>query len=325
MATKNPGSWAVGISPTGWPNYGVAGVPPFTGNFFYVDPVNGSDGNTGGPSDPLASLGQAHTNCTAGQNDTVLLLGGSGQVGLTATLTWSKSQTHLIGLGSDSQEAPVAQIQSSGSTVFTPLVNVTGTGCIFQNFTAVHGFGSTLAQICWAEAGGQNSYKKVAFKGMNNNIAGGVTGSRSITVGGLGRNHFEECMFGGTTVFRGADNSTLEFTNVTQKNVFKRGLFQAVTTTGASVHFSANSSGSLTSWQLFDQCAFLNAGPKQSVPNVGSTLSGVAIMSATAGGLILLNGCVSVGATKWENTASNFIFIDNVSANGTGGISVNNI
>lgn len=325
MAIKSPGSWALGISPTGWPNYGVVGVPPFTGNFFYVDPTNGSDGNTGGPSDPLASLTQALSNCTAGQNDTVLLLGGAGQVSLTSTLTWSKSQTHLIGLGSSPQDRPVAQIQSSGATAFTPLVNVTGTGCIFQDITAVHGFGSTLAQICWAEAGGQNTYRRVSFKGMSNNIAGGVTGSRSVTIGGLGRNYFEECSFGTDSVFRGADNSSLEFTNVTKQNTLRRCSFQAVSTTGASVHFSANSSGSIIGWQLFDQCAFINPGPKQSVPNVGSTLSGVAIMSATAGGLILLNGCVSVGATKWENSASNFIFVDNVSANGTGGISVNNI
>ncbi len=325
MANKQPGSWALGISPTGWPNYGVAGLPPFGGNYFYVDPVNGSDGNTGGPTDPLATLSQALTNCTAGQNDCVILVGGASAVSLTSTLTWSKSQTHLIGIGTSPQDRPGPAIQSSGATAFSPLVNVTGTGCIFQNLSATHGFGSTLAQICWAEAGGQNYYKGVSFRGMNNNIGAGVAGSRSITVGGAGSNTFEDCNFGLDSVIRGGINSTLEFSNVTSGNTFKRGLFQAVATTGSAVHFSANSSGSIIGWQLFDQCSFINPGAKQSVPSVGSTLSGVAIMSATAGGLILLNNCVSVGATKWEATASNFIFIDNVAANGTGGISVNNI
>lgn len=324
MANKQPGSWPFGIGQSGFPQWGVSGLPPFGGNYFYVDPVNGSDANTGGPTDPLLTLSQAHTNCTAGQNDCVLLVGGAGQAGLTATLTWSKSQTHLIGLGSGTQNRPVAQIQNSGSTVFTPLVNVTGTGCMFQNLTAAHGFGSTVAQICWAEAGGLNSYKNVSFQGMNNNIAASASGSRSITIGGIGSNTFEDCNFGTDGVIRGGINSTLEFTNVTTKNTIKRGLFQANATTGSAVHFSANSSGSITGWQLFDSCSFI-ADVKNSVPNVGSTLSGVAIMSATAGGLILLNNCVSVGATKWEATASNFIFINNASANGTGGISVNNI
>jgi hypothetical protein len=324
MANKNPGSWPLGIGWSGFPNYGVAGLPPFGGNYFYVDPVNGNDGATGGPTDPLASLSQALTNCTAGQNDCVLLVGGTSAVPLTSTLTWSKSQTHLIGLGSSPQDRPVATIQNSGSTVFTPLVNVTGTGCIFQNISALHGFGSTLAQICWAEAGGLNTYKNVSFQGMNNNIAASAAGSRSITIGGAGGNTFEDCNFGTDGVIRGGINSTLEFTNVTNGNTIKRGLFQALATTGSAVHFSANSSGSIIGWQLFDSCAFI-ADTKNSVPNVGSTLSGVAIMSATAGGLILINNCVSVGASKWEATASNFIFINNVAANGTGGISVNNV
>ena len=73
----------------GMPLYGVAGTPPFTGNFFWVDETNGSDGNTGGPQDPLATLKQAHSMCLAGNNDVVFLTGSNHT---SATIAWSKNK-----------------------------------------------------------------------------------------------------------------------------------------------------------------------------------------------------------------------------------------
>ena len=112
----------------GMPLYGIQGVlPPFSGNSFWVDGVNGSDGNTGGPQDPFKTLNQAHSACQTGNNDVVFLTGTNHA---SATLNWTKNNTHLIGLSApcDNDRSRISQ---TGSSVFTPLVNVTAAGCIF--------------------------------------------------------------------------------------------------------------------------------------------------------------------------------------------------
>ncbi len=119
----------------GMPLYGIAGLPPFTGNYFWVDETFGSDGNTGGPQDPLKTLAQAQSYATAGNNDVVFV---NGTIHTTATIAWAKNNTHLIGLTAPSQNDR-ARISASGTTVFTPLVNVTAGGCIIKNIGTFYG------------------------------------------------------------------------------------------------------------------------------------------------------------------------------------------
>ena len=86
----------------GMPLFGIAGVPPFTGNFFWVDETNGSDGNTGGPQDPFKTLTQALASCQANNNDVVFM---TGSVHTATTIAWNLNKTHLIGLGAPSQNS----------------------------------------------------------------------------------------------------------------------------------------------------------------------------------------------------------------------------
>src|SRR6185312_10769568 len=120
----------------GMPLYGIAGLPAFTGNTYWVNESTGSDGNTGGPTDPFATISQAYSQCVAGQNDTVLF---TGTVHTASTITWAKDKTHLIGLGATSQNNR-ARISQTGSTVFSPLVDDAAQGCIFDNIATFHGF-----------------------------------------------------------------------------------------------------------------------------------------------------------------------------------------
>ena len=117
----------------GLPLMGVMGsLPPFTGNFFWVDGTNGSDGNTGGPQDPFKTLTQAQNACLAGNNDVVFF---SGTFSPSATFVWSKNNTHLIGLDiCGPYPVPTISVASTAATsgAFSPLVNVTATGCIFK-------------------------------------------------------------------------------------------------------------------------------------------------------------------------------------------------
>ncbi len=80
------------------------GIPIGQGNgqSFFCDPANGSDGNLGtSPDKALASLSRAHTMMTAGQGDVVYLYSNgqaSGSARQSATLTWSKDNTHIVGV-----------------------------------------------------------------------------------------------------------------------------------------------------------------------------------------------------------------------------------
>ncbi len=72
MLTKFPN----GVSSFGIPVLGGIGGIPFTGNYFFVDPANGSDGAPGeAPDEAKETLGSAHDRCVAGNNDVVVLIG----------------------------------------------------------------------------------------------------------------------------------------------------------------------------------------------------------------------------------------------------------
>lgn len=280
----------------GMPLYGMAGTPPFSGNFFWVDESAGNDGNTGGPQDPLATLTQALSLCTDGNNDVVFL---KGTVHVTATVAWSKSKTHLIGLSPELDSQARARISQTGSSVFTPLVNVTGSECIFKNIGAFHGFNDASAQICWAEAGGRNQYFNCNFLGMANATAGAQAGSRSLTVGasGNGENTFHNCTIGLDTVARSTSNASLEFLGGSPRNVFRNCIFPALTSSGSAMMVKA-AAAALDRWALFDNCAFVNC-----IESTGTAMAAAFIVDAAAGGAVLLNPTtISLGSTAIATT-----------------------
>ena len=269
--------------------YGVAGLKPFNGNVFFVDETNGSDGNTGGPLDPLKTLAQAHTLCTANNNDVVLLTGNNHT---TATITWSKSRTHLIGLDPDAQSNARARISQTGSSVFTPLVNVTASGCIFANIGAFHGFANASSQICWQDSGGNNSYKGCSFLGMANATAAAQAGGRSLVVDTGGENLFENCQIGLDTVTRNAANASLELKGGTARNTFRNCVFPVLTSNAGALFVKTAAAASIDRWQWFQDCLFVN-----NVQSTSTTMTVGISMAASSGGLIAWQRSTMIGAT----------------------------
>lgn len=289
MTTPN---WPYLVNIIGAPNYGVGNLPPFGGNFFWVDETNGSDGNTGGPTDPYATISQAYSQCVADRNDVVLV---TGTVHATSTLTWAKNKTHLIGLTAPSQNNR-ARISQTGSTVFTPLVNVTAQGCIFQDIATFHGFASATTQICWTDAGGRNSYRNVQFFGGGDATAAAQAGMRSLLITGTtGENLFTGCTLGLDTVVRATNaNATLELAGGSPRNKFIDCVFQADVSLAGDTHVTIGSGG-IDRWVLFKDCAFLNAvngGP------AATSMTAAFSVNSSAGGQVLLQNPASIGATK---------------------------
>lgn len=277
----------------GMPLGGMSGILPFTGNVFYVNESTGNDGNSGGMYDPLASLTQALSLCADGNNDVIFL---TGTVHVSATVTWSKSKTHLIGLAPDLVTQARARISQTGSTVFTPLVNVTGTECKFVNIGSFHGFANASTQICWQDAG-RNEYTRCLFGGMGNATAAAQAGSRSLLcTGTTGESTFISCQIGIDTVTRNAANASLEFAAGTPRNYFKECTFPMMTTNASAVWVTVGSGG-MDRWAIFDDCYFINA-----VESTSTTINAGITANASAGGAIVLQHVISVGATAIATT-----------------------
>ncbi|MDE2096322.1 MAG: hypothetical protein KGL39_03685 [Patescibacteria group bacterium] len=299
-----------GISSMGVPILS-SGTLPYPGGTYFVNETTGSDGNSGSAEFPLASIARALVLAAAapqaGNVDQVIFLTGTCHT--TATITWATNRVHLIGLDAPSNNAR-ARISQSGSVVFSPLVNVTANGCLFANIATFHGFNSATTQICWEDSGGRNSYQGVLFAGMGDATAAAQAGSRSLLISGSGESTYYNCTFGLDTITRAtAANATLELAGGTARNVFKSCVFQALCTDASDTHVLVQSGG-MDRYALFDDCVFINC--------VDSTATALNAAISNAGGSpsgsIILNNCISVGATAIATTGA--VYITQISASG---------
>jgi hypothetical protein len=301
-----------GLEVAGVPTIGTGGLLPFTGNYYFVNEATGADGNSGAADAPLATLARAQALATANNNDVVFV---TGTIHTASTIAWAKDKVHLIGLTAPSGNDR-ARISSTGTTVFTPMVNVTAQGCIIANIGTFYGYVDAVTQICWAEAGGRNYYKNVQFLGGGNATGAAQAGMRSLTVAGSGENVFDGCTIGLDTVVRATNaNASLEFLSGTPRNKFYGCTFQMDSSLAGNLHFTVGSGG-IDRYVLFQDCTFFNA-----INSGATTISVAATVNASAGGSVLLKNCTSVGATVYATTGP--IYVDGAVPTGaTSGLAV---
>lgn len=320
MVTTNLSALAV----AGVPTMGVGGLLPYTGNYYFVNESTGSDGNTGAADNPFKTLSQAHTVATAGNNDVVFI---TGTIHQTATLAWSKNNTHLVGLCAPLKRGKRARISVSGTTAFTPMVDVTATGCLFYNFGTFYGFNSASNNaICWTEEGGRNNYNLVEFLGFGDGTAStgtaNIVGARAVLVKGVGEDTFRDCVFGVDTQTRNATNYTVEFQNAVPRIYFEDCDWEALIGASgtASSHLYGAASECIDRYVKFNRCTFNNA-----IKSTATAMAQCINLAASAGGYFDLKNCNSIGITKWETTASNQVYLDmSAPSASAGGYAVNN-
>lgn len=269
-----------------------------TGNSWFVNETTGSDTNNGSAAYPFATLQAAQNAAVANNGDTVFL---TGSVHLSASLNWAKNDVSLVGLNAPSNNdrariSVAAGLTQAQVTALHPLVNVTGQGCSFVNFGTFYGFDGVLtppaASVCWAEAGGRNFYSNVQFQGGGDALMAALAGMRSLTIAGNGENLFAGCTLGLDTVLRATNaNATLELLTSTPRNVMRDCIFQSLVSDVSDVHITVGAAG-MDRYLLLDNCSFMNA-----VNSSGSTMSAAISANGAAGGSILVQGGMSVGAT----------------------------
>jgi hypothetical protein len=284
----------------GMPLFGISGVPfPAGGNYFWVDGTNGSDGNTGGPQDPLKTLTQAQNKCLAGNNDVVFFYGTFSP---SATFVWSKNNTHLIGLSPDPiTNNALISVASTAATsgAFSPLVSVTASGCLFQNISALSGINQAATQVCWAESGGNNCYYFCNFNQVGNATAGAQAGNRALTIASVGCT-FTSCAIGGDSIVRATGtNFTAEFLAGGGSTIFRNCVFAMWSSNAANLHINASAATTIAGYVWLNGCLLVN-----DVNKAGGTNNTVAMISPTTStGVIVLDpGTTVVGASAVVST-----------------------
>jgi hypothetical protein len=315
-----------GITSFGIPIVGGT-LPPFTGNYFFVDYGDGNDGNTGAPDNPLKTLAAAYAKTTSGNNDVVFIVGNGSYSTytqrLTATLTWANNATHLIGLTAPSMFTPMARISNltTATAEINPMLAVSGNGCIFSNFSMFQGVGQSATPEQLVDISGSNNYfGRIHFGGMGATASTGGAASTSSYVlnflSGAQENLFENCVVGLDTVARTVINSSVKFTAASgsTRNVFRNCIFPAcVTGSGSGAFFiDASASTSVDRFNTFQNCLFTSA-----IGSTGSAIS-AAVNPPTGGGIILLDNCTSAGVTAWSG-ASSYVYATTATSTASAG------
>jgi hypothetical protein len=323
---------------------GTSGLPfPPTGKAFFVDPANGSDGNSGrSPSQAFATIYKGHAACTTGKNDVVFLVGDGGttatarlslanavavdSAATTGTLTWSKSATHLIGITAPSTNRRARLATPTGTytqATFNalPLITVSGSGCYMSNFSVFSQFSTGAnGEIALNVTGSRNSFNDVDLLGPASTVAIQGTSTRTVKITGA-ENTFTGGQIGVDTVTRTVANSLLEFASATARNTFNGVNFVFQGSSAAILGIIGTGSGCMDRWQLFRNCTFIN-----NVQSTSTTMDALATLPASAGGLLLFKECTLVGITEFgtDATSRGQIYVDGGTVTaGTSGIAVN--
>jgi len=335
-----------GLSSFGIPVLGGAPIP-FTGTYYFVDPVNGSDGNSGrSAGKAFATLYKAHAVMTSGKNDVCYLIGNGAASGTArlstanaqtvdsaataGTLNWTKSACHLIGIAAPTRVAQRARIAPPSGTYTQStfgsgnFVVVTGSGCMFANISLFNGFSTGGSnQICWTDNGSRNYYWNMNFGGIADAASAADTGARSLKIGssGSGENTFVDCTIGLDTVTRSVANASLELAGATPRNSFINCVFPFMTSNAGVLGILGTGNSCVDRWNSFTGCLFMNA-----IKSTSTQMTVLAsLTTASPGGLLYFKGCAMVGATKFGDTnalANSYIDMAAVSAS-AGGLGVN--
>jgi len=318
-------------------------VPPFVSRYsktFFVDPVNGLDGNSGeSPSQAFATLYRAHKMCTAGQNDVVYLIGTGAAAGTarlstanaiagdssltTGELIWSKNATHLIGIAAPgvNSRARIANPTGTytaatfGSNAF---MTVSGNGCYIANISLTQSFSTgNAAEITLTVTGSYNVFDNVFASGPLSAAGYQGANSRALKVSTGGENIFLGGQYGADTVTRSALNANVEFASATARNRFDKVIFPMYTDDATAVGILGTGAGCMDRFQLFTNCWFINAIESGST---GATAL-ANLTSASAGGMLVFANCNLIGFTKWGDTnALAQSYVSNVGGAATDGL-----
>ena len=288
----------------------LGGVPVMTGipfganaKYYFVDPANGSDGNDGKtPATAFATLATAEDKCVANQHDTVFYIAGSSSISLSAALTWDKNYTHLVGICAPTHAAQRARIfLLSTLTGASPLLTISATGCIFQNFYIFQGVNDATSLINVSVTGGRNYFENVHFAG-GGHAAQAINGGASLKLDGAEENLFVNCTIGVDTIDAATGMMGILFDGEAHRNMFRNCVVRIRAGNGGAGFVEVIDATGIDRDNVFDNCLFLN--------NSGTDLTSGFVIPAGMGAprKILLKDCMILGTAKLDANDRGVLF-----------------
>jgi hypothetical protein len=105
------------------------------GKWYYCDPNNGTaGGDARTPQTATNSLLTAYNMTRSGYHDGVIFIAGSSAWAPAATLAWSNSYCHLIGIGSELPGlGQRCRVVAAAAVMHDPVITFSGAGCVVKN------------------------------------------------------------------------------------------------------------------------------------------------------------------------------------------------
>lgn len=315
-----------GITSFGMPVVGSGGLLTQGKNIF-VKPSTGSDGNSGlDPANAVKTVSKALSLATANQNDTIYLFAESNTAASTtdyqsATLTWNKDLTHLVGVcapSAVSQRARIAQL--STATGVSPLVNVTANGCYFSNISIFHGVADATSLVNLQVTGARNVFDNVHIAGVGNATMS-AAGAASLKIDAGQENLFRHCTIGVDTIARDADATEILFDSAATRNVFEDCCITSYISAAGFASVTVADATGIDRYQIFKNCLFTTDSTNQAVTQTQV----FSIPAIVQGKIVLMDSYYltdgASGSGVWDNTGRGVIFNNSpaAAASGAGG------
>jgi len=303
--------------PHGIASFGVPVLPgvgglPFTGNAWFVKPSSGADGNSGNsPSSALKTISRALTLATANNNDVIYLIAESNTAANTtdyqsATLTWNKDLTHLVGVCAPSQFSQRARIaQLLTATGISPLMNITANGCYFANFSVFQGVADATSLVNVQVTGSRNAFQNVTFAGIGN-ATQVAAGAASLKLAGASENIFTNCVIGQDTISVDQNCTALWCTSSATRNSFVNCVFDAYISNAGFATVTIGANG-IDRTMDFNACQFWAKSTNKAVTQT----SVFSIPSISQGAIVLKDtSFFTDGGTSgvWDSNARGIIW-----------------
>lgn len=231
------------------------------------------------------TLAAAYAATTSKQNQ--VILASPDHHGVTETLTWANYDTHLIGMTVPSPLHPRTSI-GHGSTAVTPMLTVSGRGCLFANLYLTYGLVAEDLIACRVTYR-ENMFQNVHFSTPRNSAAGDIATHYALSVESE-YNYFKNCVIGNDIQPRDGTGSVINFSGDAKRNVFENCLIK-IFTDDVTPFFIRTASGA-QKFQLFKNCTFVCTSVNQADPLTYAISHG----SGSASELVFDN-CTFAGVT----------------------------
>ncbi len=307
-------------------------VPAQSANYRYWDWLVSSGVN---PSNMFTSLASAENAMQANRGDTLFVYPGDHAV--TASITWDKSNTNIVGVGSKNQRYQPSTLTVGGirikcvTTGIDNILNITGDYVSLYNIGTFNSY-DAAANVCDIKIAGRNFYAEgCSFRGgtgatqVGTAVSGVPIYINSAAAGGGNSAWFKDCVIGssgntdrtkgpGCVYFIGgaAAGFAVKFENCE----FSSRISTANADQSCLILLEANYA--VDRELLFKNCNFYNF-----VENLASQLDyAIQDECATTHSITIDQTCTATGIDAWTN-ATTYLKCSAPAPNVAGGIGVN--